>query len=453
MASIFPQWDLMDPVAASASTILDLMSHRTGVPAHNLMYNKNDSDVFLSRCKYLRPSLGFRENFQYNNYMYTVLSALPTYLLPHHPSFASYVKENILDPLGLVNATYSYEVASRTGQLAQGVLRTGRKYALDGGLPKWLPFWFTNGGEDGTNILSGAGGVIMTLKEVTVWLRTLLLLGKNPSTGESVIPPEVVAKAVNGVSVVYGTSSHPSLSPAVYGGGQYSYSYQGHYIVEHAGSAPGTKSAILRLPYDGVGLAVFSTDDVYGDNLNEIIKYRIMDSIFDMPVIDWNELVKTSVEVQFNLTRDMALPRPENATMPLPLDHLQGVYTNSAYGNLTLCTIPSSLEICATLAEEAPTALPNISFTARPTLISTWDKVWSTHLELGHFDGLLWNASALYSYGGDDDGPWVNEYVAFEAEFAPDASGFGVTGIWGAASDTLTGTTVQERAEVWFERV
>jgi CubicO group peptidase (beta-lactamase class C family) len=38
MASMIPDWQLMDPIASSESTIIDLMSHRTGLPRHDESY-------------------------------------------------------------------------------------------------------------------------------------------------------------------------------------------------------------------------------------------------------------------------------------------------------------------------------------------------------------------------------------------------------------------------------
>ena len=39
-----------------------------------------------------------------------------------------------------------------------------------------------------------------------IWLQTLLLGGVNPTTNSSVIPPEVIQKALTGVTVANGVS-------------------------------------------------------------------------------------------------------------------------------------------------------------------------------------------------------------------------------------------------------
>ncbi|KAJ6627616.1 hypothetical protein B0H10DRAFT_1747767, partial [Mycena sp. CBHHK59/15] len=61
IASVIPDWKLMDPVASSESTITDLMSHRTGLPRHDFTYSVSDDVLSLvKRLRYLKPSTGFR---------------------------------------------------------------------------------------------------------------------------------------------------------------------------------------------------------------------------------------------------------------------------------------------------------------------------------------------------------------------------------------------------------
>lgn len=77
----------------------------------------------VKRLKHLRTSTTFRETWQYNNCMYTLLSALPP-LLTNVP-YTEYVEKNIFRPLGLTGTTYNYEIAKDSGNLADGF---GRQY-------------------------------------------------------------------------------------------------------------------------------------------------------------------------------------------------------------------------------------------------------------------------------------------------------------------------------------
>jgi len=229
ISSIIPEWEMSDPVASSESTIIDLMSHRTGLPRHDEVYYETQSlSSLISKIKYLRPSAGFHETWQYNNIMYATLSYIPEVLLK--VPFTRYVKEHIFVPLNLTSTTYSADIAEESGNLANGFEREGVNKTEDVfgmGTPRALPYWSPYGGEDG-NIISGAGGVISSAKDVATWLQTLLLEGKNPANDEQVIPSAVIQKVATGITVVDGTTPYPELAPSLYGGGQLISSYRGH---------------------------------------------------------------------------------------------------------------------------------------------------------------------------------------------------------------------------------
>jgi hypothetical protein len=43
IADFVPEWRLMDPIASAESTIVDVMSHRTGLPRHDLIFFPADT--------------------------------------------------------------------------------------------------------------------------------------------------------------------------------------------------------------------------------------------------------------------------------------------------------------------------------------------------------------------------------------------------------------------------
>lgn len=102
--------------------------------------------------QYLKPSASFRDNLQYNNIMYAVLSYLPTALLPDKPPFARYVKDHLFDALQMNSTTYSFAVANATGRMADGFSRTGVDVSvnpLGAGTPLVVPYFDPSVGEDG----------------------------------------------------------------------------------------------------------------------------------------------------------------------------------------------------------------------------------------------------------------------------------------------------------------
>ncbi|RDB30019.1 hypothetical protein Hypma_013824 [Hypsizygus marmoreus] len=467
MASILPTWGLWDTTAAKEATIIDVMSHRTGLPGHDFSYKWSD-DVprLIEKMKYQRPSAEFRDVFQYSNNMYSVLSYLPTVLLPSKIPFTRYVKQTIFDRLNMTSTTYSFSVARSTGLLADGMARQGINFSDNpfGGIPRALPFWATAGNEDG-NLVSGGAGIISNAVDLAIWLQTLLSNGLRPGTNESVIPAEVTEKVSAGVSVQAGAAQFPELSPLVYGGGAQRGTYRGHEILERGGSIPGFNTQVARLPFDNLGVAVLTNDNDYGSFIIQVIKGRLLDEALGLDKIDWHSRFKALALT----TPPRATPRPTNASLPwTDFITLTGTYDNPGYGKFELCLIapkhPGASRSCAALASNAPTILPGAVEADIPTFLAEWDNPGFSHIRLTHFNGNVFNLSTLSSFPANDSSKpyWTHggDSSFSSGAYAEAAAegrhvGIGFTGIWGAGAGVPgpIGSTVRERAEVWFHKI
>ncbi|KAJ7575075.1 beta-lactamase/transpeptidase-like protein [Mycena floridula] len=464
IASIIPEWELMDPIATQESTIVDLMSHRTGLPRHDFMYGtEEDIGSVIRRLKHLRPSASFRDIYQYNNLMYIVLSYLPQTLLSI--PFEKYVQTNIFDRLGMSSTTYSYQVAKASGNLAEGWGREGVNKTEDvfgKGTPQTIEYW--NQGPSEGNFISGPGGILMNGNDAAIWLKTLLMEGKNPSSNETVIPAEVVRKVAAGVVVAAGAPTFSEISVAVYGGGQSQASYRGHNLIEHGGGTPGFLTQVTRFPFDNFGIAVFSNDGDFGTMLIEIIKFRILDEVFGLDPVDWNQRFKNRVQAGYDQHKSQITPPPSKPGPPfVPLASLAGLYSNPGYKNaLELCLISSpESETCKTLVSDAPVLLPGIVDSDKDTFLIQYPNVFLGYVILQHFDGNLFNISVAASHPtGDKSHPyWATSVtdISFTAEFAEEDGKIGIAfmgNIWGAGegASSPSGETVKEKAEIWFEK-
>ncbi|KAK0470763.1 hypothetical protein IW261DRAFT_1345236 [Armillaria novae-zelandiae] len=174
--------------------------------------------------------------------------------------------------------------------------------------------------------------------------------------------------------------------------------------------------------------------------------------------------MKAAAVANYEKALSERIPRPDNPAPPKA--HWEGRYKNDAYGEILLCLVGSkwsSFPECFQLTDEVHTTLPGAINPSIPTLVAKWNKIWASHIVLEHFDGDLYNASALNSIvsSATDDGFWVHqegrdELITAEFVIGEDETGFGVTGgIWGAGPgvDPPNGDTVQERAEVWFKKL
>ncbi|KAJ7038058.1 beta-lactamase/transpeptidase-like protein [Mycena alexandri] len=460
IASVLPDWGLLDPVASSESTILDVMSHRTGLPRHDFLSHENVQEV-IRGLRYLKPSTGFRELYQYNNHMYTLLSALPEVLVGI--PFETYVNDFILEPLGMTSTTYYSKLAKESGHFADGLGRDGVNRTQDAfgvGRVRPLPYWAPNDGVPG-NANSGDGGVISNAKEMAIWLQALLGEGQHPTENKTVIPAEVIRRVSSGVVVSVPVAQFPEGSPKVYGGGQSRGTYRGFEYIEHGGAVWGFKSMITRIPDQNLGVAVLSNDDPFGGQIAEAVKFRILDEALSLEAVNWTERLKS--QVISSIKNSIPTSRPTNPSPSFPISELAGLYRHPGYGTLELCDVsaitPPS-ESCRQLLNEIPTTLPDVFDSLIPTLVATWRGFDVTHISFAHFEHNMFNTTGLYSVptrNSSDKPFWVNTISdpGFVAEFASEEKfGFGVRGFWGAGADveSPSGASVKDRAEAWFEK-
>ena len=55
-------WKLQDPIAQEHANLLDILSHRTGLPRHDIGWRRGETNAeAVKALRYLRPSAEFRE--------------------------------------------------------------------------------------------------------------------------------------------------------------------------------------------------------------------------------------------------------------------------------------------------------------------------------------------------------------------------------------------------------
>src|SRR5438067_10165914 len=75
-----PEFRLHDPAATDGVTFRDLLSHRSGLPRHDLLWYTAGANVtrddLIAALRHLEPNRGLREVWQYNNLLYTTAGHL-----------------------------------------------------------------------------------------------------------------------------------------------------------------------------------------------------------------------------------------------------------------------------------------------------------------------------------------------------------------------------------------
>ncbi|KZT55793.1 beta-lactamase/transpeptidase-like protein [Calocera cornea HHB12733] len=449
------RWALLDEYAEGHVQLLDLLSHATGMPRHDLAYSPAmDLGQLVHSLRYLRPTFELREQWQYNNMMYATASYLVSLLstLPY-PTF---VAERIFAPLRMSSSTYSPQAAFDSGKLAENwVYAAGPGQNETRRVPYFLGDWSARAVE----VNAGAGGVITCTRDLVQWVTTLLNGGKYPATGEQVLPKDVLDKVMSGRSAFEPRPAWPELSTKVYGAGWWRYSYAGHQLVQHSGNVPGFTSRITLLPEDKIGIISLTNGDMK-DPAIESLHYRIIEDEFGLEHVDW----PTRFE---NAKRESKEFKPTEAPSKhelLPLTTYLGTYAAPGYfENFTLCAWSFSFSPeCQEVFDAYSATYPSFETDRQSTLYAHWPTLWTTHFRLvpnPDYPNLFsMYIDTLYPHGaGKDKSPFYFRWEIKEsgAEFLVEdreVMGVGMWGLEAGPRERIPGKP-RESSEAFFDKL
>ncbi len=260
-------------------TVRDMLSHRTGISRHDLIWFKSDftRKELFERLKYLEPSQPLRQGFLYNNMMYAAAGYAVELITGR--TWEEFVSEKLLAPLGMTGTVFSAKVMQSRPDHAVPYNEKRDTTTL-----YEIPVY-----EEGLG-LGPAGSIISSVHDMSRWLIALMNDGK--LEGKQVIPQDVIrASLAPSIAMTNGlleNRGYRELLNPVYGMGRWFASYRGHYLTYHGGDLPGFHSQVSCMPYDSIGVVVFVISD-HAAPLYNIISYNVYERLLGLDQTPWSE--------------------------------------------------------------------------------------------------------------------------------------------------------------------
>jgi CubicO group peptidase (beta-lactamase class C family) len=320
-------------------TIRDMLSHRTGISRHDLIWYKSDFSrrELFDRLRYLEPSQPIRQGFLYNNMMYAA-SGYVIELLSKQ-TWEDFLKERIFAPLGMGSTMFSIQEMTR-----QGDFFVPYNEKRDTTVLFRIPYYEEVQG------MGPAGAVISNINDISHWL--IALMNRGMYRGNRVIPPNVLRATLN-PSIALPNSGlenrgYREILNSVYGMGRWFASYRGHYLAYHGGDIDGIHSQISCMPYDSVGVIVFVIGD-HAAPLYNIITYNVYERLLGMDQTPWSARQlkdRDEEKAQGKEGRGKAGgDRVANAPASHSLGDYAGEFVHPAYGVLKVSMKDTALEL------------------------------------------------------------------------------------------------------------
>ncbi len=306
---------LQDDYATAHATLIDLMSHQTGVPRHDLVwygYDEFPRSYFWQKLQHLEPSLSFREGWQYNNFMFMAAG----YILEKisGQTWEEFVRERIFTPLEMTNSNFSVTDTEATDDFSG-------PYHFENGSPSRVPMRPIVG-------MGPAGSINSNVHDMLSWLD--LNLSKGAWQDQQLLSPKTFAAIHEPRAVVQGRLlPFSELSQMTYSLGWMNLIYRGHKLVFHTGGIDGFSAWVGFLPDDGVGVVVLQNTDTKGAVMFSGALTAI-DTALGLEPIDWFERFK-SMETQSLEPVAQSFEQVVEEPLQRSAEDYVGVYSNVAY--------------------------------------------------------------------------------------------------------------------------
>jgi CubicO group peptidase (beta-lactamase class C family) len=324
-----PRFKMYDPVLTEQMEVRDLITHRTGLPRHDLVWYSSDfpREDLIQRLQFLEPNKPLRSRFQYNNLMFMTAGYIAGQL--NGKSWEDTIRERVLVPLGMTGTTFSVKDSQNAPDFAQPY-RKGFDVKSE---VKRIPF-----DEQCPDrcAIGPAGEINSNVADMSRYL--LFHLNQGKLEGKVLLSSNNAVQMQTPQMVIQGAPDYKEESETSYGMGFFISAYRGHKNVGHGGNLDGFSAALAFLPDDGIGVVVLSNLD--GTALPQAIVYNLFDRLLGLDQVPWSQRyleqeVKAKASMQEAKNKGYR-PHKMGTHPSHDLKDYVGDYGNSGYGVVSI---------------------------------------------------------------------------------------------------------------------
>ena len=315
-----PDFMMYDDFATREMTAIDLLTHRSGLPRHDLMWYGAyfSRDEMYDRLRYLEPNKPFRYTFQYQNLMYMTAGLMVGRLT--NSTWEDVVYDRIFMPFGMNNSNFSVDASQNSDDFS-------------------LPYHVDENDEiakmDFMNIsaVGPAGSINSCADDMVQWVRMFLNKGKVDDT--QIMLEATVKNLITPHMFIGGESSSEELTYRAYGMGCVILTYRGHPYVQHGGNIDGFTALVNLLPDDNLGVVILTNQN--NSSYTSIASYYIIDQLLDLEPVDWHgrNLIQQETLAEVEEVSE-TIERVEGTKSSHDIEDYVGMYENPGYGTIQI---------------------------------------------------------------------------------------------------------------------
>ena len=301
-------------------SLRDMLSHRTGLPRHELLWYHNQTltaQGLVERLPFLELSAPLRAKYQYNNLMYSLAGLVIERVTGQ--TWQAFAKARLFDPLGMSRVNLSAPEMAQDANHAIGHTTWARKL---------LPIPLRD-----DPLLGLAGAVNASIGEYAKWVQ--LQLAQGHLSGRRLISTAGMAAMWEPLILTSDTPRAPDFQRGHYGLGWRIDRYRDTLRVAHGGDRNGFTPRVALLPQVNAGLAIMVN---HGNHpFANAVTPDLLDRLLGLPLGD-----NSARAIARRNAAEAAPPRPDTTAEKIipgtrpsrPLAAYAGTYRHAGYGDM-----------------------------------------------------------------------------------------------------------------------
>ncbi|XQW85087.1 serine hydrolase [Thalassotalea piscium] len=365
---IIPEFQMPDPYVTREFTIIDLLSHNSGLGlgAGDLMIWPETTHTMadiIKGMKYLPEASSFRSEFAYDNLMYILAGEIIARVTGK--PWQETIVDNIFTPLQMNKTKVKFSLIDKDNKnVARAHVPLDGKLNVVGGnfLEKF----------------SSAGSVASNVNDMSKWITAMLNKGVYSNTGNqekrlfSEAQSDALWQARTLLPVSSSATENDKTHFAAYGLGWFMKDYHGVKLIYHTGGILGMVSKVVLVPEENLGMVIL-TNQQSGYAFNAISD-QILNEFLNLPKKDWVAHYQASRDKRLaresKRLSDSAASIDKNSSPSLPLESYAQMYSDDWYGDIEIDEVDGQLYMQFTRTQELRGTLEHYQHN---TFIVHWD--------------------------------------------------------------------------------
>ncbi len=331
-----PYFRLRDPLADANVTLRDIVSHRTGLSRHDVLWYNSPwtREEVIRKIGLVELTKPFRSAYQYQNIMF--LTAGQAVGLTSGEGWEGFVRARLLAPLGMNNTDFSANDVVKAPDYSQPHENREEKVTR-------IPW---------RNIdnVGPAGSINSSVDDLARWVRMQLNGGmfegkrilKEATLRETHTPQMPIRMDDPNMRTV-----NAGTNMMAYGLGWTIQDYRGHHMVSHGGAIDGFRAQVTLLPNDGYGIVILA--NLGGNNMPECLRASIADQLLGLSEMGWiakyQDVARKGEERTKKQQAEREGKRQKDTKPSHALAAYGGVYGHAAYGEARVGMADGRLEL------------------------------------------------------------------------------------------------------------